>query len=209
MPRALGQIDVRKSEAILDAASEVMSERGLGATVEEIARRAGVSKQTVYNHFGGREEIVRALAERRSSAVAAPLDLPGAAEDPETALYGFARSLLETVGAARHAEVMRLTILHAAEHRDLAEIIFEAGPRASRRRLAAFLAEERRAGRMRVDDPELAADMFAGMVLGSLQLKGLLGLGAAGEAEIERRARACASAFMRACRPSLPVAANA
>ena len=33
MPRALGQIDVRKSEAILDAASEVMAERGLGATM--------------------------------------------------------------------------------------------------------------------------------------------------------------------------------
>jgi AcrR family transcriptional regulator len=156
MPRALGQIDQRKSEAILDAASEVLSERGLGASVEEIARRAGVSKQTVYNHFGGREEIVRALAERRSSAVTAPLAKPGAAEDPQTALYGYARVLLEAVTSARHAQVMRLTILSAAEHPDLAEIIFSAGTRTSRRRLAEFLAEEDREGRLRIDDPALA-----------------------------------------------------
>lgn len=209
MPRALGQIDVRKSEAILDAASGVMSERGLGATMEEIARRAGVSKQTVYNHFGGREEIVRALAERRSSTVAAPLALPGAAEDPETALYGFARSLLETVASEGHAQTMRLTILSAAEHPELARIVHDAGPQASRRRLAEFLAEEHAAGRLEVDDPQLAAEFLAGMALGPWQLRGLMNLGAPDEAEIERRARACARAFMRAYAPSRPQAADA
>ena len=208
MPRALGQIDQRKSEAILDAAAEVMAERGLGASIEEIARRAGVSKQTVYNHFGAREEIVRALADRRSIAVTAPLSLPGAAEDPETALQGFARSLLEAVISARHAQIMRLTILSAAEHPDLAEIIFNAGPRTSRRRLAEFLAAEHRAGRMSVPDPVMAADFFAGMVLGSLQLQGLLNLGAPADSEVERRARAAAAAFMRAYAPSR-AAANA
>lgn len=209
MPRALGQIDVRKSEAILDAASEVMAERGLGATMEEIARRAGVSKQTVYNHFGGREEIVRVLAERRSSTVVAPLTLPGAAEDPETALYGFARSLLETVASEEHSQTMRLTILSAAEHPELARIIYESGPRSSRRRLAEFLRVEHAAGRMEVDDPELAAEFFGGMVLGPWQLRGLMNLGAPDAADIERRARASARAFMRAYAPSRPRAANA
>ena len=208
MPRALGQIDVRKSEAILDAASEVLSERGLGASVEEIARRASVSKQTVYNHFGGREEIVRALAARRSSAVTASLSEPGAAEDPETALYGFARELLEAVTTSRYAQVMRLSILSAGEHPDLAQIIFTAGPANSRRRLAEFLADEHRAGRMRVEDPALAADFFAGMAIGSRQLQALLTLGAPDEAEIERRARGCAAAFMRAYAPVHPPAAN-
>jgi AcrR family transcriptional regulator len=209
MPRALGQIDVRKSEAILDAASEVMAERGLAATVEEIARRAGVSKQTVYNHFGGREEIVRALSERRSGLVTAALALPGAVDDPETALRGFARGLLQAAVTPRYLEVMRLTVLHAAEHPDLAQIIFEAGPRASRRRLAEFLEEEHRRGRLDVPDPALAAEFFAGMVLGSLQLQGLLGLGAPDEAEADRRAAEAGAAFMRAYAPSHPPAANA
>lgn len=201
MPRAQGQIDVRKSEAILDAASEVMAERGLAASIEEIARRAGVSKQTVYNHFGGREEIVRALADRRADLIAAPLEEPGAAEDPETALYGFARSLLTAAATVRHADFMRLTILSAVDHPDLAEIIFSAGPRASRRRLADFLAAEHEAGRLCVPDPALAAEAFAGMALGSLQIQGLLRLGRPTEAEIDRRARYAAATFMRAHAP--------
>lgn len=209
MPRALGQIDLRKSEAILDAASEVLAERGLAATVEEIARRAGVSKQTIYNHFGGRADIVRALADRRANLVTAPLAQPGAAEDPETALYGYARSLLEAVATVRHSEVMRMSILHAAEHPDLAEIIFNAGPRTSRRRLAEFLAQEDRAGRLTVEDPALAAEFFAGMVMGSLQLRGLLGLGAPDAADVEARARGASAVFMRAYAPRHRRAANA
>jgi TetR/AcrR family transcriptional regulator, mexJK operon transcriptional repressor len=200
MPRALGQIDLRKSEAILDAASEVMAERGLAASVEEIARRAGVSKQTVYNHFGGRAEIVAALSERRAGTVAAALQEPGAVECPARALHGFALSLLQTL-ASRSTEVLRLTILQAAEHPELAEIVFESGPRTTRRRLAEFLAEEHRSGRLSVEDPALAADFFAGMVLGSLQLRALLGLGALGPEEAEARATAAVAAFLRAYAP--------
>jgi len=51
MARAVGQIDLAKTQAILDAAVDVMAERGLGASMEEVARRAGVSKQTIYNHY--------------------------------------------------------------------------------------------------------------------------------------------------------------
>ncbi len=46
MARALGQIDTRKDEAILDAASRLFANRGLSVSMEEIARSAGVSKQT-------------------------------------------------------------------------------------------------------------------------------------------------------------------
>ena len=65
MPRAAGQIDRAKNEAILDAASDVIFERGLGAPLDEVARRAGVSKQTIYNHYGSKGDLVRALIERR------------------------------------------------------------------------------------------------------------------------------------------------
>ncbi|MBW8890914.1 MAG: helix-turn-helix transcriptional regulator, partial [Burkholderiales bacterium] len=58
MPRIAGQIDVAKTEAILDAAVEVIGQRGLGAPMEAIAKRAGVSKQTVYNHYGSKAELV-------------------------------------------------------------------------------------------------------------------------------------------------------
>jgi hypothetical protein len=80
MPRIPGQIDVAKTEAILDAAVEVIGERGLSAPMEEIARRAGVSKQTVYNHYGSKAELVRALMARRVAQITAPLREPSAVD---------------------------------------------------------------------------------------------------------------------------------
>lgn len=88
MPRVAGQIDVLKNEAILDAAIEVMSEQGLGAPLAEIARRACVSKQTIYNHYGSKAELARAMSERRAHEVAEVLDAPGAIENPAETLTG-------------------------------------------------------------------------------------------------------------------------
>lgn len=73
MPRARGQIDTRKSEAILAAAAALLTERGLSVPLEEVARRAKVSKQTVYNHFGSKTDLVRKLVERRRQMLVAPL----------------------------------------------------------------------------------------------------------------------------------------
>lgn len=49
-------------EALLDAALEVMSERGFhGTSVPELAERAGVGAATMYRHFESKEALVNAL----------------------------------------------------------------------------------------------------------------------------------------------------
>jgi len=201
MPRLVGQIDAAKSEAILDAASEVLGERGLSAPMEEIARRARVSKQTVYNHYGSKAELVRALVERRVATITAPLREPGAEERPEETLRAYARTLLTVVTNKNYA-LMRVTIQSAGEMPDLAREVFEAGPKHSRAQLAAFLEMETRAGRMKVDNPQQAAEFFGGMVLGHRQTKALLGLAPdLTDAEVEANAAEAARIFMRAYAP--------
>ncbi len=55
---------------ILDAAFEVFAEYGLGsARLDEIARRAGVSKGTIYLYFDSKEELFRAVVEAKVVAV--------------------------------------------------------------------------------------------------------------------------------------------
>ena len=198
MPRLVGQIDAAKSEAILDAASDVLGERGLSAPMEEIARRAKVSKQTVYNHYGSKAELVRALVERRVATITAPLREHGAEDRPEETLRAYARTLL-TVVTNKNYGLMRVTIQSAGEMPDLAREVFEAGPKHSRAQLAAFLEMETRAGRMKVDNPQQAAEFFGGMVLGHRQTKALLGLAPdLTEAEVESNAAEAARIFMRA-----------
>jgi AcrR family transcriptional regulator len=53
-----------RREALLDAAIEVIRQRGPDASMEEIARRAGITKPVVYRYFGDRAGLYRAVAER-------------------------------------------------------------------------------------------------------------------------------------------------
>ena len=199
MPRLAGQIDQAKSEAILDAAVDVLAERGLAAPIEDIARRAGVSKQTIYNHYGSKAELVRALVERRVEAIIAPLQSAQAQSDPEAALVEFARVMLTALILPRSTAMVRLYILGASEMPDLARLVFEAGPKASRQHLARFLDQEHQAGRMVIDDAGLAAQFFAGMVIGSYQIGELMGVDSGlSPAVIDEVARNAAARFLRA-----------
>ena len=204
MPRVAGQIDRRKAEAVLDAASTVFAERGLGASLEAVAAAAGVSKQTIYNQYGSKADLIRALVERRSAQLTAPLDEAAFAGRPVEALAALARTLLKKyIGdGCAPAQLMRVVIQHAAEEPELARLVYEAGPRTSRRRLAAFLEAENAAGRLKVGDAVEAAELFLGMVTGPVQLRALLGLSTElTPADTERRARACAERFVRAYAP--------
>jgi TetR/AcrR family transcriptional regulator, mexJK operon transcriptional repressor len=199
MPRLAGQIDRAKSEAILDAASQVLAERGFTASMDEIARAAGVSKQTVYNHYGCKADLVRALVERRVETITAPLAQPGAEEHPQETLTNYARGLLRSLTQLRRVQVLRLAMAAASELPDVARAFYEAGPRDSRARLADYLARETRAGRIACPDPAQAAEFFGGMVLGSFQIAALLGSPRDfSEAECETIAREAAARFLRA-----------
>lgn len=202
MPRVAGQIDRVKNEAILEAASDVIFERGLSAPLDEIARRAGVSKQTIYNHYGSKVDLMRALIERRAQTVTDPLDVPGAEAFPERALADYAEVLLRTASLERGVAFLRLLIESVPHDPALVRGVLPRGFRGSRAKLAAFLARETRAGRLDTPDPDEAASFFTGMVLGGRQLDGLLGLPSELTPErIQLIAREVARRFMRAYAP--------
>lgn len=202
MPRVAGQIDLSKNEAILDAAIEVMSERGIAAPLDEIARRAGVSKQTIYNHYGSKAELARAMADRRAREVIEALAAPDAVEHPEETLATFARVLMDAVLNNRGMAIYRMAMAAVNTMPEVAQAIYEAGPRASRRSLADFLRLENAAGRLSCPDPLQAAEFFGGMVLGPYQNAALLGVPVPlSDAEIDAVAHEAAARFMRAYAP--------
>ena len=194
MARIRGQVDESKTEAILNAASALFSEQGGGVSMEAIAKRAGVSRQTLYNRFPSKVEIGRALASRRMDAISAPLRDGG---DPERVLTTLAAMLLDKIVSDDGRASMRGVALMSPHAPEVALAIYEAGPRESLRRLSAWLADQDRMGALSVPDPDLAAEMFAGMVLGHGHLRGVLGVP---HPPIDRDARAAETArrFLRA-----------
>jgi AcrR family transcriptional regulator len=74
----------RSIAAILDAATEALN-ADPGASVEDIARAAGVSRQTVYAHFPSREALLDAVIGRATTEVAAAFDAAGLDDLPPAA----------------------------------------------------------------------------------------------------------------------------
>src|SRR3954471_14705521 len=103
-----------RREQLLDAALRVIDTRGFGGlTIEGVAREADLAKSVVYDSFGGREGLLKALLareqERALSALAAALPEPPLADDPQEVLAESLGKLLD--GVREHPETWRLILL--------------------------------------------------------------------------------------------------
>jgi AcrR family transcriptional regulator len=85
----------RNHELLVAAAREVFSEHGVEASLEEIARRAGVGIGTLYRHFATREALVEAIFEDRISELVAIAGAAAAEPDAWQALVRFLEQMLE------------------------------------------------------------------------------------------------------------------
>ena len=197
MPRALGQIDARKSQAILDAAAEVLAERGFSASIEEVARRAGVSKQTIYNHFGSKTELVRTLVDRRRSLLTATIRAAPADQAIEVTLASYAAAIVDAIMSPASIQLTRMAITSVVDVPELGRIVYEAGAKAANQDLAIYLA-----GRPELDiqNPQRAADVFMGMAMGRLQTRLLMGIEGFHPQQAIERAQEAAERFVRAYR---------
>lgn len=198
MARVIGQVDEAKTEAILDAALALFAEKGVLASMEAIARQAGVSRQTLYNRFPSKIDIGRALAARRAAALTEPLRTGG---EPKAVLAGYAEGLLHKMRGDTGPDALRGVALMSPTAPELAEAVYRAGPAEGLRRLSAWLADQDRAGHLSIPDPDAAAEMYVGMILGHGHLRMILNI-AHPPFDLEARANDTAERFIRAFAPA-------
>ncbi|MEZ0090473.1 TetR/AcrR family transcriptional regulator [Streptacidiphilus sp. EB129] len=153
-------------ERILAAAVDVVTERGIAAaTTKEIARAAGVSEGSLYNHFGNKTELIGAtMAELAGGVRDAMLDLlgrvgAGTVEDnlvgAAEAVIGFYGRLLPVTGSVYGDPVMLAQIRREMPEQGL-------GPLRGHEALIGYLGAEQRAGRIAAElrPPDLAAALL-------------------------------------------------
>jgi len=81
LPSRLERRRQRNRAALLEAAIELFQQKGLRVTtLEEICERADVAPRTFFNHFGTREQLIRAIAHQRAEQMAARFEAQ--ASDP-------------------------------------------------------------------------------------------------------------------------------
>lgn len=91
----------RNRRRILDTAAELMAERGIGVSLEEVAVAADVGVGTVYRRFPDREALVRALFSEHVDAVVALATQAGESHDPWQGIQDFLGTVLAMQAANR------------------------------------------------------------------------------------------------------------
>jgi AcrR family transcriptional regulator len=155
---------------IIDAAMEVFLRDGyLGAKTDEIAAVAGASKQTIYKHFGRKENLFEQIVLDRLGGIdeifQAAIGELAATDDVETTLTAVARKFLRAIMQPSQLRMRRLVIAEAGRFPQLGLAYFEAGPERVHAALASAFGQLTDRALLRVDEPVLAANHFTWLVV--------------------------------------------
>lgn len=163
---------------ILRAAAEAFFEHGYEATsIDTIIERIGGSKRSIYNEFGNKEGLFTALvSESADEALTALAVEEIVGRNIEDTLLEFGRRLLSIYMSKNLVGVYRAIVTAASRFPDLASAFYQKGPERSATRLAEVLEEARSRGEIDIDDCQIAANHFVGMLRSNLHLQVVLGL---------------------------------
>lgn len=169
-----------RRRAILDAAEHLFTQHGVAkVTLGAIVARSGGSLSTVYDMFGNKDGLLRAVLERhRREHFADWLDGISADDRPSTALRIIAERYYSYVTSPGAIAMARIVIGHSIDDRDAGPALYhdhtaDDGPWNDLVALFRAWAEQ---GRMAVDDAEAAVSLFSAMVACDAYFPALMGV---------------------------------
>lgn len=146
------------------AVRELMSEQGFRMSMDTVAARAGCSKQTLYAHFGSKQELLRSVIAEHQDLATVPLS--PVVEDPREALLAFALEHLRHLNDPTIVSTSRLLAAEAHQFPDEARDLYQQACDTLVQRLATWLQHAMDQGRLRHDDPHYAAELLLSMIVG-------------------------------------------
>jgi AcrR family transcriptional regulator len=150
-----------KRRQIMDGARQVFLSSGFdGASMNDIARAAGVSKGTLYAYFDSKEQLFEAIIRGEYAQSAERLCTFRREGDPRDMLTDFGVRLIGKMAEPYTRSLARVVIAAAEKFPNVGRAFYEAGPLYGANRLAAELESLEKAGKLRVPDPERAAWQF-------------------------------------------------
>lgn len=192
--------DMRKHAEILEAARACLVTADSPPGIEAVARRSGISKVTIYRHFGSFEALIRAvLHDQHVRLVDAADGIPRVSGDLRRTLGEIGVRLLAFLTGDEGLTLLRVTSTSAAHRQSLGELVYQDGPRAFVAGIARLLRSAGEDAGLAIESPTEAAEQLVGMWLGIL-ITGLLmqGCPRPGAAALRRRADRAVDVFFRA-----------
>ena len=155
----------RKRQAIVAAARDIFVQNGYDAGMDLIADAAGVSKVTIYNHFGSKEQLfTEVISEAFGQALgdSAELALTGLAgpDDLRERLISLARGWVAGITRPEVTDLRLLVVCVTRRFPELARNWLARSPQRFAPAIAAALRDLSDRGDLNVPDPDLAAIQF-------------------------------------------------
>ncbi|CUH85285.1 TetR/AcrR family transcriptional regulator [Thalassovita mediterranea] len=189
----------RKFDQVLQGAREVFMADGFAAaSVDDIARAAGVSKATLYSYFPDKRllfiEVARDACRRQAEAA---LDLTDINAPPRDVLTQAALQLTTIITAEFSQRIFRICVAEVDRFPELGQAFYESGPMLGRDRISQYLKHAVSRGDLAIDDIAMAADQFTELCKAELFMRAVFGIQSQfSEAERARVAHAAVDMFL-------------
>lgn len=163
----------QKLESIQNAARELFQSKGfIGTSMDKIAEKAGVTKQTVYRYFESKEALFKSALEAQRQQASNDFWEALEQEDATKALEAFATKFIERHLSKAHLATIRLLVSEGPMVPEITRAFYAVGPRRTKTCLARFFKD-----RFKIDDAKYEIDVFLGILL-SMRMTVLTGLDA-------------------------------
>jgi TetR/AcrR family transcriptional regulator, mexJK operon transcriptional repressor len=189
----------RKVAQVLEGARAIFMRDGFeGASVDEIAREAGVSKATLYSYFPDKRllfmEVAKLECARQAETACDSRRLVGS---PAEVLYETASRMTRFFISDFGQQVFRMCVAESHRFPELGREFYASGPMLLRTMLVEYLTESVARGDLVIDDIELAADQFPELCKASLHAPLVFGVKTSfTDEEIDRVIRGAVDVFM-------------
>lgn len=194
-----------RRQQIVDAATDLFLEFGYdGATLDMLIERTGGSRRQVYDFFGNKEGLLRAIVTERCLCLAQEVEaisLEGLA--PRDMLCKLGLVAAQVILSPEGVKLFRLVVQESGRNPQLGRMMYESGVALSQEKLADYFKRETSAGRLRIEHPEEAAGMFFAAIKGDLHFIALFwGHGQLTESFLRGRVERGVDVFLRGVLPA-------
>lgn len=166
-----------KRQQIISAASHLFTEQGyLSTSMDQVAEAAGVSKQTVYSHFGTKDDLFRYCVEDRCIANAMHQGVLNDEAPIRDVLIHFAQHFQELIQSREAIQLCRLCATNAELHPEISQMFYAAGPARVENTLQGYLARKVQQHQLNCDNIEMAAEQLLNIFKTNNHFRALIGL---------------------------------
>ncbi|WP_160320629.1 TetR/AcrR family transcriptional regulator [Methylobacterium sp. ARG-1] len=158
----------RRRREIAWAAEQVFLQHGFAdTTMQMVALEAGASKETLYRHFGSKEDLFLEVVNNRNNKVRQILDAELESDRPiPIILRSVGISLLECMCSPTVAALARIIVNETPRYPALGDAFYAMAPGRTLQKLTRYLTDAKARGEFVGDAPELAAEIYTGSVMG-------------------------------------------